>query len=292
VDIRQQAEEVSRLLKPQMGGVENPFTTAVVYDVWNDTVKDGALLGSTSSALWYHFRRAPGFFDVVAYPGTGSANSVSHNLGVAPELIIVKSRSGGDWATWATALGLDGQLLINNTNAAQTLANYWSGLPTSSSFSVSSIGYSDNNGYGSIYIAYLFATAPGVSKVGSYTGTGTTLNIDCGFTAGARFILIKRTDSTGDWYVWDTARGITSGNDPYLLLIPLLLKLLHRLHRPAEFWLPDQLHRSCRHQCKRWQLHLPRYRLNQWNSATAPLAPSSPILSSALRTKTPASRLS
>jgi hypothetical protein len=57
-----------------------------------------------------------------------------------------------------------------------------------------------------------------VSKVGTYTGTGTTLQIDCGFTGGARFVLIKRTDSTGDWYVWDSARGIVSGNDPYLLL--------------------------------------------------------------------------
>jgi hypothetical protein len=54
--------------------------------------------------------------------------------------------------------------------------------------------------------------------VGSYTGTGTTKQIDCGFTAGARFVMIKRTDSTGDWYVWDSARGIVAGNDPYLLL--------------------------------------------------------------------------
>jgi hypothetical protein len=37
------------------------------------------------------FRRAPGFFDVVAYTGTGSARTVAHNLGVAPELMIVKS---------------------------------------------------------------------------------------------------------------------------------------------------------------------------------------------------------
>jgi hypothetical protein len=57
-----------------------------------------------------------------------------------------------------------------------------------------------------------------VSKVGSYTGTAATLNVDCGFSAGARFILIKRTDSTGDWYVWDSVRGIVAGNDPYLLL--------------------------------------------------------------------------
>ena len=68
------------------------------------------------------------------------------------------------------------------------------------------------------YVAYLFATLAGVSKVGSYTGSGTTKQIDCGFTGGARFVLIKRTDDIGDWYVWDTARGIVSGNDPYLLL--------------------------------------------------------------------------
>jgi hypothetical protein len=42
--------------------------------------------------------------------------------------------------------------------------------------------------------------------------------INCGFTSGARFVLVKRTDSTGDWYVWDSARGISSSTDPYLLL--------------------------------------------------------------------------
>jgi hypothetical protein len=30
--------------------------------------------------------------------------------------------------------------------------------------------------------------------------------------------MIKRTDSTGDWYVWDSARGIVAGNDPHLSL--------------------------------------------------------------------------
>jgi hypothetical protein len=54
--------------------------------------------------------------------------------------------------------------------------------------------------------------------VGSYTGTGTTQVINCGFTAGSRFILIKRTDATGDWYYWDSTRGIVAGNDPYLVL--------------------------------------------------------------------------
>lgn len=67
---------------------------------------------------------------------------------------------------------------------------------------------------GSTYVAYLFASCPGVSKVGSYTGTGATQTINCGFTGGARFVMIKRTDSTGDWWVWDTARGMVAGTDP------------------------------------------------------------------------------
>jgi hypothetical protein len=77
---------------------------------------------------------------------------------------------------------------------------------------------SATNGSGFTFVAYLFASCPGVSKVGSYTGTGALQTINCGFTGGARFVLIKRTDSTGDWFVYDSARGITSGNDPYLLL--------------------------------------------------------------------------
>ena len=74
------------------------------------------------------------------------------------------------------------------------------------------------SGAGILYVAYLFASCPGVSKVGSYTGNGSSQTINCGFTGGARFVLIKRTDSTGAWYVWDSARGIVAGNDPYLLL--------------------------------------------------------------------------
>jgi hypothetical protein len=57
-----------------------------------------------------------------------------------------------------------------------------------------------------------------VSKVGSYTGNGSTQTINCGFTGGARFVLIKRTDDVGDWYTYDTARGMTTLTDPYLLM--------------------------------------------------------------------------
>jgi hypothetical protein len=96
-------------------------------------------------------------------------------------------------------------------------SGYWESAPTPTQF----FPYgSDVNNTGS-WIAYLFATLPNISKVGNYSGdTGNNVDVNCGFIAGARFILIKRTDtgSTGDWYVWDTTRGIAAGNDPYFLL--------------------------------------------------------------------------
>jgi hypothetical protein len=130
--------------------------------------------------------------------------------------MIMKNRSTtGGWYTYAASLGVNEALQLNQ-DFAQLGFGYWnSTAPTTSVFS---IGTGSNNDSGVTYVAYLFATCPGVSKVGSYTGTGTTQTINCGFAAGARFVLIKRTDSTGDWYVWDSARGIVSGNDPYLLL--------------------------------------------------------------------------
>jgi len=176
--------------------------------------------GSSYNEIGWAFRRAPGFFDVVCYTGTGANRTVSHNLGVAPELMIVKARNntiGYSWFVYSSALGASKVLNLNQTLAEANNSAAWNDTaPTSALFS---LGTSASiNKSGDTYVAYLFATVAGVSKVGSYTGTGTTNQINCGFTGGARFVLIKRTDSTGDWYVWDSARGIVAGNDPYLLL--------------------------------------------------------------------------
>ncbi len=179
----------------------------------------GGYLNKTSTKYVSHnFRRAPGFFDAVCYTGTGSARTVTHNLGVAPELMITKCRSTtSNWRMYHKDVGNTKSLRLNETAAASTSSEFWNDTtPTSSVFTLGI--HVDLNTSSQTYAAYLFASCPGVSKVGSYTGTGTTLNVDCGFTNGARFVLIKRTDSTGDWYVWDTARGIVSGNDPFLLL--------------------------------------------------------------------------
>lgn len=192
----------------------------VGFDVQNglDLTDSGFSNYNTAPYITYLFKRATGFFDVVAYSGDGAnSRNITHNLGVAPELMIVKSRSAAyDWHTFVSALGNDKEVRLNSTTAALNFPYWGNTTPTSTVFTVSDTGGPGIvNGSNKTYIAYLFATLAGVSKVGSYTGTGSDLNVDCGFTAGARFILIKRTDSTGDWYVWDSARGIVAGNDPY-----------------------------------------------------------------------------
>lgn len=179
--------------------------------------------GATSGMYAWMFRRAKGFFDVVTYNGTGSDRTQTHNLGVAPELILIKRRgpSNADWVWYVGPLGA-GKYMYGDSGAELSSTTIWSNTaPTASVFSLGNQGGGGTyriNGSGSTYIAYLWATVAGISKIGSYTGTGSDLNVDCGFSAGARFILIKRTDGSGDWYIYDSVRGIVAGDDPYTLL--------------------------------------------------------------------------
>ncbi len=169
-----------------------------------------------TTVIDWTFKRAPSVFDVVCYTGTGANRTVAHNLTVAPELMIIKKRSAADqWAVYSATLGAVKRLFLNSNSPQDTEPTCFNSTsPTASVFTVGTD--SMVNGSGSTYVAYLFSSLAGVSKVGSYTGTGSTQTINCGFTSGARFVLIKRTNDTGDWYVWDTTRGMVSGTDPYL----------------------------------------------------------------------------
>jgi hypothetical protein len=178
----------------------------------------GNLNGSGANYVGYFYQRAPQFFDVVAYTGNGTAGrTVGHNLGVVPEMMWIKQRDagGGNWWNYHKALG-NTKAIIFSTSTPVTNSVFWNNTsPTDTVFSLGS--YGNVNGSGANYIAYLFATLDGVSKVGSYTGNGSSQTIDCGFSNGASYIMIKRTDSSGgDWFIWDSSRGIVSGNDPYL----------------------------------------------------------------------------
>jgi hypothetical protein len=192
-------------------------TTILQANPWD--VMDGVKVGTTSTItnasgstfINYLFKRAPGFFDVVAYTGTGANRTVSHNLGAAPELMVVKKRSAVD--NWVVYAGdATDYLILNSTAATADLDTMWNDTaPTSSVFS---LGTNDDvNGNTATFIAYLFASLPGISKVGSYTGNGSSQTINCGFTTGARFVLIKGTSAVSNWVVVDTARGLQTGND-------------------------------------------------------------------------------
>jgi hypothetical protein len=163
------------------------------------------------------FRRYPKVFDVVCYAGAGGNADVTHNLGVAPELIIVKATDKAEsWAVQAASPAYPNVAFLNNDGAFSANGQF-SAAPTATVFKVANSGNTNESGYN--YVAYLFATVAGVSKVGVYTGTGNTLNVDCGFSGGARFVMVKRTDSAGDWYVYDSVvQGIIAGNDPYWLM--------------------------------------------------------------------------
>jgi hypothetical protein len=207
-------------------------TGSDITQYWGNTGFQTSSNWAGSGMVYWNFRRAPSFFDEVCYTGNGGINNVqNHSLADSIGMLIIKRRdstgnwsvfvkeSGGNYSYWNSSGTGTGQGL-NGTGAA-TGTNYsgYNSYLTSTTFNAAQIaGSNDINANGGTYVAYLFATCAGVSKVGSYTGTGAAQTINCGFTAGSRFVMIKRTDSTGDWYVWDSARGIIPSNDPYLLI--------------------------------------------------------------------------
>ena len=218
----------------------NGFTT------WDEM--KGARYGSNDQAnpfIGHMMRRAPGFFDTVGYVGdAASANSsleraIPHSLGVKPEMIVVRTFGNDAGAGTgfpgyhkncgtlpsAAASPYTGvsynsfkQLGAQATNA--NWAAYSTGeekfgtsTDTATEFYVGT-GTETNRSFYS-YMAYMWATCPKISKVGYYIGTGSDLNIDCNFDDTARFVIINKWNST-DYYCYDSIRGITSSNDPFL----------------------------------------------------------------------------
>jgi len=211
----------NRLLITSTTGAEVDTTSTPTLTGFD--VQDGYKLGDDSGGyavnyspyifINWNFKRAPSFFDEVCFTATGASQILSHNLTVTPELIIVKMRnSTSNWWVLNAAIGYNYSLFLNLTDAPLNYGiTLWSATSSTMTLNGDAL-FSVGN-----YVAYLFATCAGVSKVGSYTGNGTTQTINCGFTGGARFVLIRRTDIPGQWFVYDTVRGMTTLTNPYLL---------------------------------------------------------------------------
>jgi len=207
----------ARLAGPKKGWTDYDFSESsdanVTWDYQNGMFTS---VGANANQYGWLMRRAPSFMDVVCYtnpPSSPVDQTHAHNLGVVPTLVITKGRNqAGGWIVLldSSILGSVKYMYLNTTAAAASGLTY---SATTTQYTTSFIG-----NYNETQVAYLFATCPNVSKVGSYTGNGTTQTINCGFTGGARFVIIKRTDSTGGWYVYDTDRGMTVLTDPYFFL--------------------------------------------------------------------------
>ena len=146
-------------------------------------------------------------FSIATYtaPSSGSF-TVGHGLGVAPAMIITKSRNNAyPWGTYHQSIGNTGRLDLNSTAATVTTANSaWQNTsPTSTVFTMGS-GWA---GSGITYVAYCFAPIEGYSAFGGYTGNGSTDGpfVYTGFRPA--FVITKRTNSTSNWPIHDDKRS-------------------------------------------------------------------------------------
>tara|TARA_R110002020_G_scaffold82173_2_gene203501 strand:- start:13731 stop:14852 length:1122 start_codon:yes stop_codon:yes gene_type:complete len=169
-------------------------------------------------------------FSIVSYTGNNSSGAtVKHNLGGTPELMIVKRRDAtSDWDVYSATTGETKYLILDTNQSVLTASNIWNNtVPDDSVFTIGN--HSSVNANSGTYIAYCFKSVSGYSKIGAYDGHTTNATriytTDNGSSGGAngftpRFVMIKRTDSTGDWFIYDSVRGNTAGTGAPAILFP------------------------------------------------------------------------
>ena len=217
----------SRLLQARFQSTQNTNPTASrtanQYD-FSGGYYDNT--GSNSQEYGYMWKRAKGYFDIVHYVGNGSGNgdsqTISHNLGVVPEMAVWKSKSnGGRWVTYVNGIGTSHRLFLEDS---ATYQNENLGAPGLTETTFDALHYTNGvfpkyttNSSGVTYAAYLFASLEGVSKVGTFSGISGDINVDCGFSNGPKFIILKTFASgvSGGWEVFDSVRGMGTVSDPY-----------------------------------------------------------------------------
>ena len=182
------------------GGTGGFNATSGTYAAWNWKASNATAVSNTAGTITSQVSANPtAGFSIVSYTGTGVNATVGHGLGVAPKMVIVKSRSVADaWAVYHGSLGATKYLLLNSTASADTASTLWNNTaPTSSVFSISTSGAVNTSS--ATYIAYCFHDVEGYSKFGSYTGNGSADGpfVYTGFRPA--WLLIKNT-TTADYY--------------------------------------------------------------------------------------------
>jgi hypothetical protein len=171
-----------------------------------------------SFVAWNWKEGATQGFDIVTYTGTGVARTVAHSLGVAPKMMIIKSRSasGTSWNVYHASTGNTGAMFLEATNAfAADSTRFNNTSPTSTDFTVGT--GAGVNGSGSTFVAYLFSEVAGFSKAFSYTGNGSADGTFVFLGFRPRWIMFKKTSGTSNWSILDTARDDFNVSDNPLL---------------------------------------------------------------------------
>jgi hypothetical protein len=176
---------------------------------------DGSLNTTTTTV------NASAGISISTYTGGGSATTIGHGLGAKPKFIIQKERGNdvGSWHVYHAGIASDAQtdyMTLDAHSAKADLAGIWNDTaPTST---VLSLGSNDDvTGSGDTFVCYAFAEVEGFSRFSSYVGNGAALGtpVFCGFKPA--WVMIKRTDSTGDWVMYDTQRSPFNEADDQLL---------------------------------------------------------------------------
>jgi len=142
---------------------------------------------------------------VVKWTGSGSAATVGHGLGAIPQLIIVKNLDATEkWRVYNNTSGATKYMSLNDDYGTGTASTIWNDTtPTSTVFSTGSDASVSGSGNG--FVAYCWTSIANYCKVGTYSGSSSAHTVAIGFAPS--FAIIKRTDTTGSWRVFDTTRG-------------------------------------------------------------------------------------
>jgi hypothetical protein len=191
------------------GGTGGFNATGTTYVGWNWKANGAGGSNTAGTITSTVSANTTAGFSVVTWAASGVNPTIGHGLGVAPSMIIAKSRNnaGYGWAVYHVSLGRSNFLSLDSTAAQTSYTNYWgTANPTSTVFGTSDGAYNNNIGN---MVAYCFAAVPGYSAFGSYTGNGSADGpfVYVGFRP--RYVMVKASSTGGagyDWFIHDTAR--------------------------------------------------------------------------------------
>ena len=201
-----------------LGVADSSLNAANNYVAWAWDAGSSTASNSNGSITSSVRANASAGFSIVSYTGNGSTGTVGHGLGVSPDFYVVKERSDtSHWYIYHKGMGATKTIRLNE-NFAQATDDIWQDTAPSSTVFYLSQDTATNQS-SQTYIAYCFAEVEGYSKFGSYTGNGSSGDGGTFVYTGFRpaFVMTKRIDSTGSWYMFDSKRDGYNETEPYVI---------------------------------------------------------------------------